>query len=177
MESELFLIILLLRRIDKKYSVILTLILQLDFMKYTQEIIIDRPIEIVTQLFDDPNQMDKWMKGLISFEHLSGTKGQPGAISKLKFQMGKREIEMIETITVRNLPHEFSGTYDVKGVHNIVKNYFEKISENQTKYKVENEFQMKGMMKLMAWLMPGAFKKQSYKYLNDFKSFVENASY
>ena len=143
-------------------------------MKYSQEIIIDAPIQKVIQLFDDPNQMDKWMKGLISFEHLSGTQGQPGAKSKLKFQMGKREIEMIETITVRNLPHEFSGTYDAKGVHNIVKNYFEEISENQTRYTTENEFQMKGFMKIMAWLMPAAFKKQSMEYLVNFKNFVES---
>ncbi|MBA5629854.1 SRPBCC family protein [Moheibacter lacus] len=145
-------------------------------MKYSQEITIDAPIQKVIQLFDDPDQMDKWMKGLISFEHLSGTQGQPGAKSKLKFQMGKREIEMIETITVRNLPHEFSGTYDAKGVHNIVKNYFEEISENQTRYTTENEFQMKGFMKIMAWLMPGAFKKQSLQYLKDFKAFVERTN-
>lgn len=143
-------------------------------MKYKQEIIIHRPLNEVVQRFDDVDNMDKWMKGLVSFEHLSGTQGQTGARSKLKFQMGNREIEMIETITVRNLPHEFSGTYDAKGVHNIVKNYFEKLSENQTRYIVDNEFQMKGMMKLMACLMPNAFKKQSFQYMKDFKKFVES---
>jgi hypothetical protein len=31
-------------------------------------------------------------------------------------------------------------------------------------------------MKLIGWLMPGAFKKQSQKYLNDFKDFAENGT-
>lgn len=115
------------------------------------------------------------MEGLQSFEHISGTPGQPGAKSKLKFKMGKREIEMIETITVRNLPDEFSGIYEAQGVNNIVKNKFVKISEDKTKYITENEFQFKGLMKIIGFLMPNAFKKQSMKYLNDFKKFAENS--
>lgn len=143
-------------------------------MKYTAEIEINKPIDTVIELFDNPDNMGKWMEGLQSFEHLSGTPGEPGAKSRLKFKMGKREIEMIETVTVRNLPDEFSGTYEAAGVFNIVKNKFEKITENKTKYFTENEFQFKGFMKIMAWIMPGAFKKQSMKYLKSFKQFAEN---
>jgi uncharacterized membrane protein len=145
-------------------------------MRYVNEIEIDRPIEKVVKLFDDPANMDKWMEGLQSFEPISGTPGQPGAKSRMKFKMGKREIEMIETITVRNLPAEFSGTYEAKGVFNIVKNRFVPLPGNRTKYIAENEFHFTGFMKLIGWLMPGAFKKQSMKYLSDFKNFVERTS-
>lgn len=143
-------------------------------MKYTTDIEIEKPIEKVIELFDNPDNMSKWMDGLQSFEHLSGTPSQPGAKSKLKFKMGKREVEMIETITVRNLPDEFSSTYEAKGVFNIVKNRFEKLSDTKTKYITDNEFQFKGFMKLIAFFMPGAFQKQSYKYLELFKSFAES---
>lgn len=143
-------------------------------MKYTQEIIINKPIKEVVALFDNPNNLYEWMEGLQKFEHLSGTPGEPGAKSKLLFKMGNREIEMIETITVRDLPTEFSGTYEANGVFNIQKNKFISIADNQTKHVTENEFQFKGvMMKLMGFLMPGAFKKQSYKYLKAFKTFAE----
>jgi len=117
--------------------------------------------------------MSKWMEGLQSFEHLSGSPGQAGAKSRLKFKMGKREIEMIETINTRNLPDEFSGSYEAKGVFNIVKNSFKKISPTKTKYITEQEFQFKGLMKIIAFLMPGAFKKQSIKYQVDFRNFGE----
>lgn len=143
-------------------------------MKYTQEIIINKPIKEVVALFDNPKNLYEWMEGLQKFEHLSGTPGEPGAKSKLLFKMGNREIEMIETITVRDLPTEFSGTYEANGVFNIQKNKFISIADNQTKHVTENEFQFKGvMMKLMGFLMPGAFKKQSYKYLKAFKTFAE----
>jgi hypothetical protein len=89
--------------------------------------------------------------------------------------MGNRIVEMTETILVRNLPDEFTGSYEAKGVYNIVKNRFQKITDDKTKYITEQEFQFKGFMKCIAFLMPGAFKKQSVKYLNSFKNFAESA--
>jgi len=144
-------------------------------MKYTVEIEINSPVDRVVELFDNPDNLKKWMDGLQSFEHLSGTPGQPGAKSRLKFLMGKRELEMIETITVRNLPSEFTGNYEAKGVFNIVKNSFSPLPGNRTRYATEQEFQFKGFMKIIAFLMPGAFTKQSLKYLADFKTFVEKS--
>ncbi len=38
----------------------------------------------------------------------------------------------------------------------------------------EQEFNFTGFMKLVAWLMPGMFKKQSLKYQQDFKRFAES---
>lgn len=143
-------------------------------MKYITEIEIDKPIDQVIAIFDNPDNMSKWMPGLQSFEILSGKQGQPGTKSKLKIKSGSREIEMIETITIRNLPSEYSGTYEAKGVFNIVKNRFIKLSESKTKYITENEFQFSGFMKLIGFLFPKAFKKQSFKYLAEFKTFVEN---
>lgn len=144
-------------------------------MKYTSEIEINQPVARVVELFDNADNMSKWMEGLQSFEPISGTHGQVGAKAKLKFKMGKREIEMIETITVRNLPDEFSGTYEAKGVFNVVKNRFVSLPGNRTKYISEQEFEFKGFMKIIGFLMPGAFKKQSMKYLADFKKFAEQA--
>lgn len=143
-------------------------------MKYSAEIEINKPIDKVIELFDNPDNLYKWMEGLQSFEHVSGTAGQPGAKSKLKFKMGKRDVEMIETVITRNLPDEFTGSYEVKGVYNIVKNRFQKIDDNKTRYITEQEFQFKGLMKCIAFLMPGAFKKQSMKYLTAFKNFAES---
>jgi hypothetical protein len=142
-------------------------------MKYSNEVEINLPIQRVIELFDNPDNLAKWQPGFISMEHLSGTPGQPGAKSKLKYKMGKREIEMIETITLRNLPEAFHGTYEAKGVYNIQQNYFTSIETNKTKWVSESEFKFSGFMKLIGWLMPGAFKKQSQQYLDRFKVFAE----
>lgn len=144
-------------------------------MKYTSEIIINKPVNEVVQLFDNPDNLYAWMEGLTEFEHLSGEPGQPGAKSKLTFEMGKRTVEMIETVTVRNLPEEFSGTYEADKVFNKITNRFFPAGDGKTKYVSENEFELQGFfMKAMAFLLPGLFKKQTKKHLEAFKKFAEN---
>ncbi len=143
-------------------------------MKYELSVEIEKPIEDVIALFDSVDNLYEWMDGLESFEHLEGTPGEVGAKAKLKFDMNGRKIEMIETITVKDLPREFSATYDAQGVNNIVRNRFQKINDDRTSYETENEFQFSGIMKIFSWIMPGQFKKQSLKYMEDFKKFAES---
>jgi len=144
-------------------------------MKYNLEIEINKPIDKVIELFDNSDNMKEWMEGLQSFEHISGTPGQVGAKSRLKFKSSNREIEMMETVTVRNLPEEFSGTYEMKGAFNIVRNKFIALPDHRTKYMTEQEFEFSGFMKIMSFLIKGACKKQSMKYMVSFKNFVEKS--
>ena len=144
-------------------------------MEYQSEIIVNLPIDRVIELFDNSENMSKWQPELIDFQHLDGTPGQVGAKSKLEYKMGKREIEMIETITKNNLPHEFNATYEAKGVFNEIANEFISIDDTTTKWISYNKFEFSGFMKLMGIIMPGAFKKQSLKYMQQFKEFAENS--
>lgn len=146
-------------------------------MKYTTEIIIDLPREEVIKSLDSAENMKHWQKGLVSYELLSANPKAVGAKMKLEYKMGKRNVVMTETITKSEFPNEFHATYDAKGVHNIQRNYFHEVDSSTTKWVSENEFQFDSfMMKAMGFLMPGAFKKQSKKYLNDFKNFAENGT-
>lgn len=143
-------------------------------MKYTTTIEIDLPLDKVIEKFDDPGNMKHWQPGLLSFDHVSGEPGQPGAVSRLRYKMGRRDVEMTETITYRDLPHRFDGTYEANGVFNIISNRFESTGDSRTRWTSENEFRFKGIMKLMGLLMPGAFKKQSMRYMKYFKDFAEH---
>lgn len=143
-------------------------------MKYTEQVIIEKPIEEVIANFDDPEKLKEWMEGLQSFEHLEGTQGEIGAKSKLVFTMGSRVIEMVETVTVKDLPNQFGGTYEAEGVFNTVMNRFTKEGENRTRMETECEFEFQTMlMKMMGFFIPGMFKKQTRKNLDAFKVFAE----
>ncbi|MFC4721052.1 SRPBCC family protein [Geojedonia litorea] len=143
-------------------------------MNYTLEIIVKVPMKDFILKFDNPDNMKHWQRGLISTEHLSGNPGEYGAKMKLIYQMGKREMELIETVTHRKLPHEFHGTYDAKGIQSIQENFFEETPEGHTKWISKSEFiPLSFTMRLMTVLMPSAFKKQSLLYMKDFKNFAE----
>ena len=142
-------------------------------MKYTTEVVIDLTKDAFIEKLDNPDNMKHWMRGFLGYENLSGEPGQEGARMNMRFKMGKREMEMVETIIKRNMPDELRMTYDTKGVHNIQKNFF-KEENGKTRWISESEFQFEGLgMKIMAFLMPGSFKKQSRKYAEDFKNFAE----
>ncbi len=142
-------------------------------MKYSLDIIIDAPVDRVTDLYDSTENLQHWMEGLEEFQSLKGMPREVGSTAKLKFHMGKRIIEMKETVKVKNPPHEFTFIYEADKVYNILSESFSPAPENKTKYTSAQEFHFKGFMKVFAFFMPGAFKKQSMKYMKNFKAFAE----
>lgn len=144
-------------------------------MKYTIEMDINLPRSRVIELFDSTENMKKWQPELVSFDHLSGEPGQVGAKSKMLYKMGRREVEMIETITKREFPDSFVGTYEADGVRNEVANTFRETDSNTTKWILSSEFQSSGFfMKVFMAVAPGAFKKQTLKFMKQFKAFAES---
>jgi len=143
-------------------------------MQFTVETVINVPLLKVVEMFENPDNLSKWQPGFQSLEHVSRTKSKSGAVSKLKYQMGKRNIEMVETILENDLPKKFIATYEAKNVWNKIANEFIKIDENTTRYISHNECKFIGFMKIISWLMPNAFKKQSCQYLEQFKQFAES---
>ena len=141
-------------------------------MKYSVDIAINKPLKEVIRVFENPDDMKKWMKGLIKFEPLDEEYGKPGSKTLMVFEMGKRKMKMVETIISNDLPKAFTASYTAKNVFNIVRTTFEEI--DTTKYTSNQEFQFSGLLKIMSFFMAPAFKKQSFQYLKDFKAYVEN---
>ncbi len=142
-------------------------------MKYDTEIVIDLARAQVVELFDNPDNMSKWQPGFVSMEHFEGEYGQAGAKSKLVYDMNNRRLEMVETIVTRNLPDEFSATFEAPNVWNLSENFFTEIDVNSTKWLAKNEFKCSGMVGVMAFFVPWMFKRQTLKNMKDFKAFAE----
>ena len=144
-------------------------------MRYKTELTINLPRARVIEHFDSFDNLKDWQPGLISHEHLSGEPGRPGAKTKLLYDMGKRRMEMIETIITRDLPDEFSATYDAKGVHNIVRNTFHDQGDT-TLWILDSDFRFHGLMRLVSIFMPSRmFKTQTRETMEAFKTFAETA--
>lgn len=142
-------------------------------LRYTNKITINKPKARVAELMENPDNMKHWQPGFMSMEFIEGEPGKEGSKSILRYEMGSRVVEMTETIVKNALPDEFNATYEAKGVYNEQVNLFHAIDENTTEWESRTLFEFQGFMKLMGWLMPGSFKKQSCKYLELFKEFAE----
>ena len=147
-------------------------------MKFGGTIIIDKPYAEVAALFADKKNLKEWQDGFQKKELMSGTEGENGAISKIYLAQGKREMELVETVVDNQLPHSFEAHYHHKHMDNTLKTSFIPINDTQTEYKTEGEYTRISwvMPKFMALLFPSIFRKQAYKWMENFKSFVESQS-
>lgn len=143
-------------------------------MRYSCEIIIDRPRDEVIALFEDPENMKHWQPTLKSFEPISGQPGKAGSKSRLVYDMNGRDMVMTETITQQNFPESFSAVYDAVNVHNVMDNHFY-AEDDKTRWVATSEFRFSGWMRLMALIMrEGSFKKESMENMQRFKTFAES---
>ena len=110
---------------------------------------------------------------------ISGEDGEEGSKYKIIITMGVDSMEMSATIKNNDLPDSLTMFYEMPGVLNIMKQRHRKISEQKTLIINEQEFQFKGLMKIMAFFEPkgfnlDAFKAQSRIYLEAFKKYMED---
>ncbi|WP_299125126.1 SRPBCC family protein [uncultured Winogradskyella sp.] len=108
--------------------------------------------------------------------HLSGDKGQNGAISNMYYKYGKNEMELTETITKNDLPHTFEAHYHHKHIDNSMKCNFTTLSDDETRYAYEYEYKRINWVipKPMSILFPSMDKKLAEKWLRQFKALSEN---
>jgi len=144
-------------------------------MKYTTDITINLPRSKVIELFDSTENMYRWQEGLKSFEHIDGEAGQEGGRLKLVYEGRRGDLQMTETITKRNLPDEFHGTYEAKGVFNEMFNYFIETEPEKTTWRTVSVFRFRGLMVLMAPFMKSAFTGNTLLNMERFKTFAEQS--
>ena len=128
------------------------------------------------ELLGDTENLKRWRRGLQVFEPLEGEPGQPGARSRMVFQMGKRQVERVETVTERDLPETRAGTYRAKGLHNVVPNRFVDLAPDKTRWIRESESVSSGFMKGVGSLAQGAFPRQGFGSMQDFKALAEDGA-
>lgn len=147
-------------------------------MKFNGSIDIKKPQEIVATFFADPAYLKEYQEGFEKKELLKGEAGQPGAISKMYYKHGKHEMELTETIISNDLPNSFEALYHHKHMDNTMKCTFEEVEDGVTRYTSEVEYTRINwvMPRLMAILFPSMYRKPARRWMENFKTFVEQQS-
>ncbi|MUL41422.1 SRPBCC family protein [Streptomonospora sp. PA3] len=156
-------------------------------MKYTTSIEIALPREKVLQMLADPAHMPKWLRGLVLHEPVDGAHGRVGTTSRVVFQMGKQRMEATETITrlepedLHDIPSSVVVHYDREivgeGMWQAQRDRLIAAGPDTTLWESESEFGFDGLLvRLMALVAPGSFRKQSQQHMEDFKAFAEHGT-
>ena len=144
-------------------------------MRYSVSNVVNKSLDEVVAKYEDPNGMFEWMEGLKKVELLSGEQGEVGAKTKLVFEHKGKEMELEETILEKEMPSRMKFAFVSSMGYSETEIVLEKVSDTSVKQINNSYFELKGFMKIMGPLMKGMFKKQSLKYLNNFKEWAEKA--
>ncbi len=144
-------------------------------MKYTGSIVIAKPRNEVVKYFSDPNYLGEYQDGFIKKELIAGEQGKKGAVSKMLYKYGKRDMELTETIISNQLPDSFESSYHHQHMDNTMKCSFIELDATRTEYQYEFDYTRISwvMPKLFAILFPSMYRKQGEKWMRQFKEFVE----
>lgn len=144
-------------------------------MKFTCTVDVDVPRDFAAALFVDKANHHHWQPEFRSVESVSGAPDEPGTVTRMKYQSGNQKFDLIETVRVNQLPNEFLGEYETPGTcWNTMHSKFLSLSDRTTRYEAQIEYRFDTLMlKLMALFVPRLFKKQTQRYLDNFKRYAE----
>ena len=147
-------------------------------LKYEERIEINKPIDVVVDLFADINNMKKYMSETKDIILIEGNDGEEGAKYQIIVEYEGQTMEMTGTLIEKKLPEQISYSYESNGVLNIMTQKHQEITDSTTLVINQQEFQFKGLVKIISFFQPEgfspeAFEERSRLYLQSFKKFVE----
>ena len=145
-------------------------------MKFGGYLDIKAPLQTVVDYFKNVDLLGEYQDGFVSKTTIEGNPWEEGTRSMMEYKHGKMEMILEETILENKLPASFKAFYYHKHMDNTMESKFTALDENTTRFEFDFEYTRINwiMPKLMAILFPGVYKKQAFKWMNQFKTFVEN---
>jgi len=144
-------------------------------MKFKLETIINKPRADVWKAFDNIENLQKWQPTLTTHELLSGTPGQPGALTKLTYEEAGREFSLVEKIIRHAEPNELTSVFESVYADNVVENKFIQQDPDQTLWVTETEYTFKTLvMKIMGNILKKNYIKRTQREMERFKEMVES---
>jgi uncharacterized protein YndB with AHSA1/START domain len=144
--------------------------------RFEQKVSIRRPVQHVFRMYTDHARMPAWQPGLLEIEEVSGTPGRAGAVSKLRYQFGRRKMIMTETVVEVVPPNRYVVTYALKGLRHTVSHSFTAKGSGETEWVAVSEYRFRGLMWLLGRSMRGGLEEQGRILMGNFKGYVESGA-
>ena len=142
-------------------------------MKLNFEQSIGADLQTVWSAFNNPHSKGSWLRNFESLTHKSGSRGQPGAVSELIFNEGKKKVVIKETITERRDPTFLACIYRSTHGTTIIVNHFEAVDGSTTRWTSWRNSTFNGMMKFTSFFTASAIRKRTEEDMQRFKLLVE----
>ena len=154
-------------------------------MQYEYEIVVNLSRFQVAEYFSNPHTLFDWFyidttarRFLeLSYEHVEGKPGQPGAKGNILQTMGTRygPITSIIHLTIikNDLPYEHVATFESRDIIQTSYSYFQEEEPNVTRWISRNEVDLSKRSKISRLIIKGSFEGRTRRTMKRFKKHAE----
>jgi uncharacterized protein YndB with AHSA1/START domain len=145
-------------------------------MKITTTLIIIKPVVMVWNFFDNPNNLDKWLTGFKRFEPVSGMQGHVGTKSRHVYDQKGKEFILEEEITARQKYHHLAAKLDHITMTATIHTVFTDLHDGHTQMDITNDMTFLTFpYKLMIPFISGSIRKRQQGDYQKLKAAIEAA--
>jgi uncharacterized protein YndB with AHSA1/START domain len=142
-------------------------------MRFVRSIDLNRsPAEVWAALID-PSFLPRWHPTLRKLEPVSGAPGQLGAMARLHYREGSRDVVLTETVTASRPPREFATAYRSSTVDSTLRNVLIPLPDGGTRWEITAEFHFHGLLKFLGPALRIATEQRTEADMARFKEQLE----
>ena len=143
-------------------------------MKVETTLVINKPVVLVWNFFDNPDNLGKWLTGFKRFEHISGQVGHIGSKSRQIYEERGRQIVLDDEITARQKYHHSAAKLTHKTMTALFDVVFTDLHDGRTQVVISNDTTFHTFYyKLMAPFISGTIRKRQEGDYQRLKAAIE----
>ncbi len=142
-------------------------------MEVEHAIVIERPLEEVWAIFDDPDLLLQWQSALVAYEQIEGDPGEDGSVSRQTIERSGREVELTVTVLDRREPEFMKMHYEGLQLPFEISNTFTSVDGNKTEWHAVIDVRLNLMQKALGPVLKGPLADLTEQNGEDFKRFAE----
>lgn len=143
-------------------------------MEVEHAVVIDRPLEVVWEAFDDPDLLLQWQHRIIRYQQISGRHDEIGSVSRQTILRSGEEVELTVTLIDRRPPEFSKSQYEGLPFPFTIANTFTSVDGDATEWHAVIDVRLNLVQMALAPVLKGALEKLAEQNGEDFKRFVES---
>lgn len=143
-------------------------------MEVEHAVVIERPLDEVWAIFDDPDLLLEWQSALVAYEQIEGEPGEDGSVSRQTIERSGREVELTVTVLDRREPEFMKLHYEGLQLPFEISNTFTSVDGSKTEWHAVIDVRLNLMQKALGPVLKGPLANLAEQNGEDFKHYAEN---
>ncbi|MGH2907437.1 MAG: SRPBCC family protein [Solirubrobacterales bacterium] len=137
-------------------------------------VVVDRPLDEVWAVFDDPKLQLEWDDNLLTYEQIEGKGNSEGAVQQLTYKRGDGETVLTATVLERSTKKLMVTRYEGMQLPFTITSTFRAIDDDSSEWHAEIEVKLSLLTKALGAVLKGPMTEMAQNMGDGFKKYVES---